>query len=132
MAKKETTTKKATTKKTTTKRVTSKKANTKPTEPIIEIEKDETPTLNYEELYVKENVPEKDEELQKQIVKHVASEILVEKNNDINEFMSTPQDEMLDKVKEKIENIKKINNQKVNDRIDNLFGYLWNGQEMDY
>ena len=132
MAKKETTTKKATTKKTTTKRVTSKKANTKTTEPIVEVKKDETPILNYEELYVKESVPEKDEELQKQVVKHVASEILAEKNNDINEFMSTPQDEMLDKVKEKIENIKKINNQKVNDRIDNLFGYLWNGQEMDY
>ena len=32
----------------------------------------------------------------------------------------------------KIAEIKKANNERLNQRIDNIFGYLWNGQEMDY
>ena len=40
--------------------------------------------------------------------------------------------EMVEKAKEKITEIKKVNNERVNQRIDNIFGYLWNGQEMDY
>jgi hypothetical protein len=109
MAKKETTAKKATTKKTTTKRVMLKKADTKIINPIVEVEKDETPTLNYEE-----------EKPQKEVVESVISE----NNNDINDFASNTQEET--------ENVNKINNHKVNERIDNMFGYLWNGQEMDY
>jgi hypothetical protein len=77
-------------------------------------------------------MPEEDVKLMEQVLRHVAGEILVEKNNDLDEFVNTPKEEMVEKAKEKIENIKKINNHKVNERINHLFGYLWNGQEMDY
>ena len=149
MAKKETV--KKTAAKKTTKKVAIKKAesivdnidttNAKKTE-----EEDlssemviEQPELNYEEIYKEEanNItteeePESNEEFKEQVMKHFASEILVEKNNDIEEFLSMAEDEMIEKTKEKIEEIKKVNNDRVNNRIDNLFGYLWNGQEMDY
>lgn len=127
MAKKETTTKKA------TKKVSSRKATTKNTEVVEEASIMEAPIedINLENVET-EQVLKDDVLFQEQVLKHVASEILAEKNNSIEEFLDIPQKEMINKAKEKIENIKKINNQKVNDRIDNLFGYLWNGQEMDY
>ncbi len=112
MAKKETV-KKATAKKTT-KKVAAKKvekieevAITEPvqTEEVVEVEK---PELNYEGLY-KESVVESEQE-----------------NNGVS------QEETVDKPKENITETKKINNNRVNQRIDNIFGYLWNGQEMDY
>ena len=144
MAKKETV-KKATANKTT-KKVAAKKVEkmieevvvSEPvqTEEEVEVEK---PELNYEDLYkesdksvVVENEPEDDKVFQEQVMRHVASEILVEKNNDINELLTMNEEEMVEKAKEKITEIKKANNERVNQRIDNIFGYLWNGQEMDY
>lgn len=148
MAKKETT-KKTETKKTATKKVTAKekKPTTKKTqakkttpkkevvinEPKIEVEEKaileaEAPMVNI----VKEDVQENDADFKKQVLKHVVSEMLAEKNNSLNEFVNTPREEMFENLKEKIENIKKINNKKINERIDSVFGYLWNGQEMDY
>lgn len=129
MAKKETT-------KKSTKKVSTKKTTTKKTKVVEELNIMETPveeTNVVEENHVDiEQMHENDKELKEQVLKHVASEILAEKNNSLEEYMSIPKEEMLDKAKEKIEDIKKINNQKVNDRIDHLFGYIWNGQEMDY
>jgi hypothetical protein len=139
--------KKGTTKKTTTKRTTTRKKVTEPVvEPVVEVvEKvteeteaiDDLAQAEEAEMVEMPNVeaeamPEDDALFQEQVLRHVASEILVEKNNSLNDFVSTPKEEMVEKAKEKIEEIKKINNQKVNDRIDQLFGYLWNGQEMDY
>ena len=121
--------KKETTKKTTTKKTTPRK---KAEKLVVETVMEEVDTNN-ELIDVEEaEMPEEDEKLKEQVLKHVASEILVEKNNDLDEFVNTPKEEMVEKAKEKIEDIKKINNHKVNERIDHLFGYLWNGQEMDY
>jgi hypothetical protein len=121
--------KKETTKKTTTKKTTSRK---KAENPVVETVMEEVDTNN-ELIDVEEaEMHEEDEKLKEQVLKHVASEILVEKNNDLDEFVNTPKEEMVEKAKEKIENIKKINNHKVNERINHLFGYLWNGQEMYY
>lgn len=143
MAKKETV-KKATAKKTT-KKVAAKKvenieevAITEPvqTEEVVEVEK---PELNYEDLYkesdksvVMDSEQEDDKVFQEQVMRHVASEILVEKNNSLDELLDMNEEEMIEKAKEKITEIKKVNNNRVNQRIDNIFGYLWNGQEMDY
>ena len=124
--------KKETTKKTTTKKTTSRKKDEKPVAEAVETVMEEVDTNN-ELIDVEEaEMPEEDEKLKEQVLKHVASEILVEKNNDLDEFVNTPKEEMVKKAKEKIEDIKKINNHKVNERINHLFGYLWNGQEMDY
>lgn len=121
--------KKETTKKTTTKKTTPRK---KAEKLVVETVMEEVDTNN-ELIDVEEaEMPEEDEKLKEQVLKHVASEILVEKNNDLDEFVNTPKEEMVERAKEKIEDIKKINNHKVNERIDHLFGYLWNGQEMDY
>ena len=49
-----------------------------------------------------------------------------------NKLPAMNEEEMVEKAKEKIAEIKKANNERVNQRIDNIFGYLWNGQEMDY
>jgi len=143
MAKKETV--KKTTAKKTTKKVAAKKvekieevAITEPvqTEEVVEVEK---PELNYEDLYkesdksvVVENEPEDDKVFQEQVMRHVAGEILAEKNNSLDELLTMNEEEMVEKAKEKITEIKKVNNERVNQRIDNIFGYLWNGQEMDY
>lgn len=131
MAKKETTTKKST-KRTAKKRVTVKKVKAD----VIENNVEQDNSIKENQVILDnvdvERIPESDEEFKEQVLKHVASEILVEKNNSLEEYMNTPQEEIIDKAKEKIENIKKINNQEVNNRIDHLFGYLWNGQEMDY
>lgn len=116
-------------KKETTKKTTPRK---KAEKLVVETVMEEVDTNN-ELIDVEEaEMPEEDEKLKEQVLKHVASEILVEKNNDLDEFVNTPKEEMVEKAKEKIEDIKKINNHKVNERIDHLFGYLWNGQEMDY
>ena len=154
MAKKETT-KKTETKKTATKKVTAKekkpttkKTTVKKTTPKKEVVKEETKVVNEPKIeveekvtleaeapmvnIVKEDVQENDSDFQKQVLKHVVSEMLAEKNNSLNEFVKTPREEMFENLKEKIENIKKINNKKINDRIDSVFGYLWNGQEIDY
>lgn len=77
-------------------------------------------------------MPEDDKELAMDIMKHVASEILSENGNDLKKIEETPQKEVVEKVKEKIEAIKNVNNEKVNTRINHIFGYLWNGQEMDW
>lgn len=76
-------------------------------------------------------MPQDDKELAMDVMKHVASEILAENGNSLDAIASTPREEVVEKVKEKIEEIKKVNNEKVNKRIDHVFGYLWNGQEMD-
>jgi len=124
--------KKETTKKTTTKKTTSRKKDEKPVAEAVETVMEEVDTNN-ELIDVEEaEMPEEDVKLMEQVLRHVAGEILVEKNNDLDEFVNTPKEEMVEKAKEKIENIKKINNHKVNERINHLFGYLWNGQEMDY
>ena len=133
MAKKETV--KKTTAKKTTKKVAAKKVEkieevviNEPvqTEEVIEVEK---PELNYEDLYkesdksvVVENEQEKNEVSQEQ----------VEENNDLDELLTMNEEEVVEKAKEKITEIKKVNNERVNQRIDNIFGYLWNGQEIDY
>lgn len=143
MAKKETV--KKTTAKKTTKKVAAKKVEKTEEVAIIEpVHSEETvdvkaPELNYEDLYkgsdksvVVENEPEDDKVFQEQVMRHVASEILVEKNNNIDELLAMNEEEMVEKAKEKITEIKKVNNERVNQRIDNIFGYLWNGQEMDY
>lgn len=118
MAKKETV--KKTTAKKTTKKVAAKKvekieevAITEPvqTEEVVEVEK---PELNYEDLY-KESVVESEQE-----------------NNDLDELLTMNEEEVVEKPKETIKETKKVNNNRVNQRIDNIFGYLWNGQEMDY
>jgi hypothetical protein len=143
MAKKETV--KKTTAKKTTKKVAAKKVEkieevviNEPvqTEEVVEVEK---PELNYENIYkesdksiVVENEPEDDKVFQEQVMKHVASEILVEKNNNLDELLSMNEEEVVEKAKEKITEIKKVNNDRVNQRIDSVFGYLWNGQEIDY
>ena len=95
------------------------------------VEEVEKPELNYEEIY-KEQMPEEDTLFQEQVIRHVASEILVENNNSIDDLINMATEDVVEKAKEKIEEIKKINNERVNARIDNIFGYLWNGQEMDY
>ena len=124
--------KKETTKKTTTKKTTPRKKAEKPVVEAVETVMEEVDTNN-ELINVEEaEMPEEDVKLMEQVLRHVASEILVEKNNDLDEFVNTPKEEMVERAKEKIEDIKKINNHKVNERIDHLFGYLWNGQEMDY
>jgi hypothetical protein len=124
--------KKETTKKSVTKKTTPRKKAEKPVVEAVETVMEEVDTNN-ELIDVEEaEMPEEDEKLKEQVLKHVASEILVEKNNDLDEFVNTPKEEMVKKAKEKIEDIKKINNHKVNERINHLFGYLWNGQEMDY
>ena len=124
--------KKETTKKITAKKTTPRKKDEKLVVEAVETVMEEVDTNN-ELIDVEEaEMPEEDEKLKEQVLKHVASEILVEKNNDLDEFVNTPKEEMVKKAKEKIENIKKINNHKVNERINHLFGYLWNGQEMDY
>ena len=124
--------KKETTKKTTTKKTTSRKKDEKPVAEAVETVMEEVDTNN-ELIDVEEaEMPEEDVKLMEQVLRHVAGEILVEKNNDLDEFVNTPKEEMVEKAKEKIENIKKINNHKVNERINHLFGYLWNGQEIDY
>jgi hypothetical protein len=143
MAKKEIV--KKTTAKKTTKKVAAKKVEKTEEVAIIEpVHSEEivdvkVPKLNYEDLYkesdksvVVENEPEDDKVLQEQVMRHVASEILVEKNNNIDELLAMNGEEMVEKAKEKITEIKKVNNERVNQRIDNIFGYLWNGQEMDY
>ena len=143
MAKKEIV--KKTTAKKTTKKVAAKKVEKTEEVAIIEpVHSEEivdvkVPKLNYEDLYkesdksvVVENEPEDDKVLQEQVMRHVASEILVEKNNNIDELLAMNGEEMVEKAKEKITEIKKVNNERVNQRIDNMFGYLWNGQEMDY
>ena len=106
------------------------------TEEVVEVEK---PELNYENIYkesdksiVVENELEDDKAFQEQVMKHVASEILVEKNNNLDELLSMNEEEVVEKAKEKITEIKKVNNDRVNQRIDSVFGYLWNGQEIDY
>ena len=143
MAKKEIV--KKTTAKKTTKKVAAKKVEKTEEVAIIEpVHSEEivdvkVPKLNYEDLYkesdksvVVENEPEDDKVLQEQVMRHVASEILVEKNNNIDELLAMNGEEKVEKAKEKITEIKKVNNERVNQRIDNIFGYLWNGQEMDY
>lgn len=72
------------------------------------------------------------EEIKDNVLDEVASEMLAEKGNSINEFIKMPKNEMIQKAKEKIQNIKNKNNEKINEKIDNLFGYLWNGQEIEY
>jgi len=118
MAKKETV--KKTTAKKTTKKVAAKKvekieevAITEPvqTEEVVEVEK---PELNYEDLY-KEPVVESEQ-----------------KNNDLDELLTMNEEEVVEKPKENIKETKKVNNNRANQRVDNIFGYLWNGQEMDY
>ena len=103
--------KKITEKKTNVKKTTKKVSSNKIVEPVLVEEKvnseivvEKEKPLNYEELY-KDTITED------------------EPKND---------DEMIEKTKEKIEETKKVNNNGANQRIDNLFGYLWNGQEMDY
>ena len=142
MAKKETV--KKTTAKKTTKKVAAKKVENieevvinEPVQ-IEEVAEAEKLELNYEDLYkesdksvVVENEPENDKVFQEQVMRHVASEILVEKNNNLDELLTMNKEEMVEKAKEKITEIKKVNNERVNQRIDNIFGYLWNGQEMD-
>lgn len=124
MAKKETSTKKTTTKakKTTEKKIrVSKKVNT------------ENVTVEEKPVEVETKpVPEDDKELMMDVMKHVASEILADNGNNAESLNEMPQDEVVEKVKEKIDDIKKINSDKVNKRIDNVFGYLWNGQEVDW
>ena len=109
------------------------------TEEVVEVQQTETVALEEAEkaketteTIVTEEMPKDDKELQKQVLTHVASEILAEKGNDEEEFINTPTEELVEKAKEKIEEIKKINNDRVKTRINNLFGYLWNGQEIDY
>ena len=72
------------------------------------------------------------EEIKDNVLDEVASEMLAEKGNSINEFIKMTKNEMIQKAKEKIQNIKNKNNEKINEKIDNLFGYLWNGQEIEY
>jgi hypothetical protein len=110
MAKKEIV--KKTTAKKTTKKVADKKVEKTEEVAIIEpVHSEEivdvkVPELNYEDLY-----------------KESDKSVVVE---------NEPEEENVEKVKEKITEIKKVNNERVNQRIDNMFGYLWNGQEMDY
>lgn len=145
MAKKETV-KKTVTKKKTTKKVAVKKLET--AENVVdnidtsnatnsEVEKglyiaDESKLNEDNNNFVTEKEPETDGELKEQVIKHVASEILAEKNNDIDKVVNMPKELVVEKAKEKINEIKKLNNNRVNARIDGIFGYLWNGQEMDY
>jgi len=143
MAKKEIV-KKSTAKKTTKKVATKKVEKTEEAAIIEPVHSEEivdvkAPELNYEDLYkesdksvVVENELEDDKVFQEQVMRHVASEILVEKNNNIDELLAMNEEEKVEKAKEKITEIKKVNNERVNQRIDNMFGYLWNGQEMDY
>lgn len=118
--------KKETVKKTTANKTT-KKVAAKKVENIEEVAITEPV-----QTVVVENEPEDDKVFQEQVMRHVASEILVEKNNNLDEMLSMNEDEVVEKAKEKIAEIKKVNNDRVNQRIDSIFGYLWNGQEMDY
>lgn len=54
------------------------------------------------------------------------------KNDSLDELLTMSEEEVVDKAKEKITETKNINNNRANQKIDNIFGYLWNGQEMDY
>lgn len=83
--------------------------------------------------YVKETIPEDAEEFKKQILTNVVSNMVAEEGEGIlGNLNEEHREEIIEKVKERIENIKSVNNDKVRNRIDNVFGYLWNGQEMDY
>ena len=126
MAKKETNTKKVSTKKAAEKKTASKKVEEK--KPKLKEVKVEDELIEVEVA----TVPESDKDLAVDIMKHVAQDMLAETGNDLEKLKEIPEEEVIEKVKDRIETIKKVNNEKVNTRIDNIFGYLWNGQEMDY
>jgi len=93
------------------------------------------PMLKQEEVLTQvqeeDNTAEDDKKLHDEVLQQVANDILADNDNSITKVMDMPREEMVEKAKEKIDDFKK-NNKETAKRVDNMFGYLWNGQEVDY
>lgn len=118
------------TKKTTATKKQQKKKVTKKDDNIVN-----EPMVKQEEVLteVQEETPsvEDDEKLHDEVLKQVANDILADNDNSVSKMMDMPREEIVEKAKEKIDDFKK-NNKETAKRVDNMFGYLWNGQEIDY
>lgn len=133
MAKKETNKKKVSTKKTTTTKSSSKPKKVKVEKDVEVVTEEKVDMEEPEQNYITKDIPENPEEFKKDIITNVVKNMVIEEGEGIlGNINEEHREEIIDKIKERIEDIKKINNDKVNNRIDNVFGYLWNGQEMDY
>lgn len=133
MAKKDKSTKKVSSKKS----VVSKPQNKLEIVPSVEemevVTEESTVVEEPEQEYVTKQIPEDVDEFKKDIITNVVKNMVADEGEGIlGKINEEHKEEILEMVKERIENIKKINNEKVNTRIDNVFGYLWNGQEMDW
>lgn len=101
--------------KKTVKKVTSKVKETTVNEPIEKVNLEEVLSVKEDN----ENIVLNTENLETKSV-----------DNNINE----DEPKLINQVEihEEKKETNKINNKKMSDRIDRTFGYLWNGQEMDY